>query len=163
MGHSLEFFPANVLVDRHVERVPGQQARVVTVVDAGDLETAYQLAVVVINVDTTVEGRLGVLERLVRMIDIDPTDLLARYQIGKIGALTGRELDVAQASLEEYLRHDPPENGPSHAAAHWRLGMIHEHRGDFDLARAGYEESLRLDPDFEQASTALDKLKERRN
>ena len=130
-------------------------------IDAGDLETAYQLAWVVINVDTAVSSRLGVLERLVRITEIDPANLLARYQIGKIGALTGRELDLAQASLEEYLRHDPPENGPSHAAAHWRLGMIYGHLGEVDRARAAYEESLRLDPDFEQAKAALEKLKER--
>ena len=130
-------------------------------IEASDLETAVQLAVVVINVDSTVEGRLGVLERLARIVQVDPTNLLARYQIGKIGALTGRELDLAQASLEEYLRHPPAENNPSHAAAHWRLGMIHEHQGERELARAEYETALQLDPTFDQAKAALERLGER--
>ena len=127
-------------------------------IEGRELDAAVEMAVVSINWDTTVAGRLEVFEQLRRIVEIEAANLGALYHIGKIGALTGQELDVAQASLEEYLQHPPRENGTSHAGAHWRLGMIHEHRGDYDGARAAYEESLRLDPEFAAAKAALEKL-----
>ena len=36
--------------------------------------------------------------------------------------------------------------------------MLHELKGDPEAARGYYEEALEIDPDFEQAKEALDKL-----
>ena len=116
------------------------------------------LAATAVIVDTTVVGRLAIFKVLERLVEGDPNNLEAVYQLGKIGALTGGNLEVAQASLERYLQREPPPDAPSHASAHWRLGMIHERRGDPDRARAAYEAALKLDPNLAQAREALAKL-----
>jgi len=50
------------------------------------------------------------------------------------------------------------EGFPSHAAAHWRLGIIFEHKQDIDSAKNEYETALKLDPDYKLAKEALEKL-----
>ena len=88
----------------------------------------------------------------------EPPDPGALYQLGRTGALSGLHLDEAEAALRRYLTIDPPSGQPPHAAAHWRLGMILEHRGRTDDARAEYRAALRLDPDHEEATKALQRL-----
>jgi hypothetical protein len=87
----------------------------------------------------------------------EPDQRLALYLIGRIGAETGASLDLATASLIEYLRTPGPSGAPSHAAALWRLGMICEHTGDATTARARYLQALELDPDMEAPRVALDR------
>ena len=81
------------------------------------------------------------------------------YLIGRTAAVSGQSLDLGVEGLERYLQREPEEDSPSHAAAHWRLGMIYENKGDKDRARREYETSLRLDPDYEAAKDALKRLK----
>ena len=89
-----------------------------------------------------------------------PDDTRFIYQIGRLGALTGADLDRAEQNLRRYLTLTPEPGEPSHAAAHWRLGMIAEHRGDRTAARVEYEAALRLDPELAQAKEALKRLRE---
>jgi hypothetical protein len=56
----------------------------------------------------------------------DPTNLTAYYQIGKIGAVSGVELDAAKAALEKYLATPAAPGAPAHADASFRLGMVLE-------------------------------------
>ena len=89
-----------------------------------------------------------------------PGDLIALYGIGRTGAVSGHRLDRAEVALKEYLAAPQPENGPSAAAAHWRLGMVYEKGGRKDEARREYQQSLALDPDFGEAKKSLAKLKD---
>jgi tetratricopeptide (TPR) repeat protein len=82
----------------------------------------------------------------------------ALFQIGKTGALSGKRLERAAEALEAYLQTTPGRNDPSLAAAHWRLGMVHEKRQDRQRAKAEYETALRLDPTFKPATESLKKL-----
>ncbi len=90
-----------------------------------------------------------------------PDDYAALYQIGRIAALSGHEIDRGIRSLQRYLELTPPAapNTPSHANAHWRLGQLHEKKNDRAAARAAYEKSLQLDPAFAPAKESLAKLK----
>ena len=124
----------------------------------GSEALAEEIASALVNVDTTRVGRLAVLAALQRVVARDPDRPAAQYQIGKIGALTGQELDVAQAALKRYLRHPAPPGSPSHAAAYWRLGQIEEHRGRLDQARAAYRAALERDPAYGAAREALSRL-----
>jgi tetratricopeptide (TPR) repeat protein len=72
--------------------------------------------------------------------------------------MSGQRLDRAEEALEAYLRTTPGRNDPSLAAAHWRLGMVHEKRQDRQRAKTEYETALRLDPTFKQATESLRKL-----
>lgn len=83
----------------------------------------------------------------------------AWYQLGRTGALSGLNLDRSELALRKYLTWEPDENNPSHAATHWRLGMIYEHKGRKNLARQEYQTALKLDRTFKQALESLKKLK----
>lgn len=119
---------------------------------------AVAIAAALVNADTTLAARLSILGHLRLLVRRDQTLWAAHYQIGKIGALTGRELDVAQRSLELYLRHPVPAGGPGHASALWRLGMIEEHRGRLDRAGEAYRAALEREPNYAPARDALRRL-----
>jgi tetratricopeptide (TPR) repeat protein len=88
-----------------------------------------------------------------------PNDGQALYQLGRVGAVSGTRLDRAQWALDRYLQIPHTRGTPSIAAAHWRMGMIHEAKGDRTGARAEYETAVRLDPKLAGAKASLDKLK----
>ena len=88
-----------------------------------------------------------------------PKDMVAVYAIGRVGAVTGQQLDRAEQSLKAYLAYTPGPNEPSIGAAHWRLGQIAERRGNKAAARTEYETALRLDPRLRGAQESLKALK----
>ena len=92
------------------------------------------------------------------MIVANPAEVGALFQIGKTGALSGQRLERSEEALKAYLQTTPGRNDPSLAAAHWRLGMVHEWRRDRERAKAEYETALRLDPTFKSATESLRKL-----
>jgi tetratricopeptide (TPR) repeat protein len=83
----------------------------------------------------------------------------ARYLIGRMAAESGERLDQGDAALRGYLTQQPGAGQPSHAGAHWRLGMIAEKRGDPAGARREYEAALKLDPSLKGAKDGLARLK----
>jgi Tfp pilus assembly protein PilF len=56
------------------------------------------------------------------------------------------------------LAGDPGSSLPDVTWAHWRMGMIYEHKGDVAQARRAYEAALKADPDNKEAQKALKKL-----
>lgn len=88
----------------------------------------------------------------------DPDDYAALFQLGRLAAITGENPDRGLAVLRLCLARTPPEGQPSHAAAHWRIGVILEKKGDQPGARAAYEAALKIDPKFPQAIESLQKL-----
>ena len=92
------------------------------------------------------------------MIAANPNEFGALFQIGKTGAMSGQRLPRAEEALHAYLQTTPGRNDPSLAAAHWRLGMVHERRQDKQRAKTEYETALRLDPTFKPATESLKKL-----
>jgi tetratricopeptide (TPR) repeat protein len=88
-----------------------------------------------------------------------PNDGAALYQLGRVGAVSGTKRDRAQWALNRFLLLPHKRGTPSLAAAHWRIGMIHEANGDGTAARSSYETALRLDPKLAGAKASLDKLK----
>jgi tetratricopeptide (TPR) repeat protein len=93
-----------------------------------------------------------------QMQRVRPGSQAAAYAFGRIAALSGQRLDEGERYLREYLRHEPQPREPSHAGAHWRLGMILEHRGDKAGARREYQEAVRLDPTLTGARQSLAKV-----
>jgi tetratricopeptide (TPR) repeat protein len=81
------------------------------------------------------------------------------YVIGRTAAETGDQLDRGESALRQYLQYTPKPNEPSLAAAHWRLGMIAEKRGNTAVARQEYQTATTLDPKLKQAKEALARLK----
>lgn len=87
-----------------------------------------------------------------------PDDYSALFQVGRVAAISGQQLDRGLASLRRCLAATPPEGQPGHAAAHWRIGNILEKQNDKAAARAAYEAALKVDPKFPQAIESLKKL-----
>jgi tetratricopeptide (TPR) repeat protein len=88
-----------------------------------------------------------------------PDDATALYQLGRVGAVSGANLDRAQWALDRYLTIPHQRGLPTLAMARWRRGMVLEAKGDKKTAEAEYENALRLDPKLAGAKTSLDKLK----
>lgn len=98
-------------------------------------------------------------EALEALLKTDPGNRIALYQIGRVGALSGKRLDRAEESLKRYLEKPPVPDEPPLANAHFRLGMVYEKKGNKALARAEYQAALKLDSDLKDAKEALAKLK----
>lgn len=94
------------------------------------------------------------------LLRANPDDFTALYQIGRLAAITGQQIDRGIAALRRCLALPAPAapQTPGHAAAHWRLGLLLEKKADRAGARAAYESALRLDPQFQPATAALKKL-----
>ncbi|MDB6114924.1 MAG: Tetratricopeptide repeat-containing protein [Lacunisphaera sp.] len=88
----------------------------------------------------------------------NPEDYSALYQFGRLAAITGERMDRGLEALRKCLTLTPPEGQHGQAAAHWRIGLILEKKGDQAGARAAYEAALRSDPKFSQAAESLKKL-----
>jgi len=90
-----------------------------------------------------------------------PTDPQSLFQVGRLAAATGQQLERGEEALRKYLAAPPPPalNFPSLSTVHLRLGNIAERRGNTAAARAAYEQALKLDPRSNQARRALDGLK----
>lgn len=88
----------------------------------------------------------------------EPENYAALFQTGRLAALTGAQLDRGEQALKKCLALTPTPGAPGHDAAHWRLGNIHEKKGDKAAARAAYQASLKVNPKFPQAIDAIKKL-----
>jgi tetratricopeptide (TPR) repeat protein len=90
-----------------------------------------------------------------------PDDYIALYQVGRLAALTGQQMDRGLAALRRCLELSPPPapDTPSHAMVQWRLGTILEKTGDTAGARAAYNAALVIEPDQASAAEALRRLK----
>jgi tetratricopeptide (TPR) repeat protein len=96
-----------------------------------------------------------------RLLAREPGDASALYNTGRVAALSGLRLESGERALRAYLARPHRADLPSHAAAHWRLGMILEARGDFAGARREYGSALRLEPQHADAQAALRALNDR--
>ncbi len=107
------------------------------------------------------EDAFGLFEEIIAE---DPRDPYTCYLVGRSAAVSGRNLERGVVCLRSFLEHrdeaEDPDDIPSAADAHWRLGMICEHQNDLAAARAEYETALRLDPDHREAKAALRDLRE---
>ncbi|MFC1475424.1 tetratricopeptide repeat protein [Candidatus Zixiibacteriota bacterium] len=98
-----------------------------------------------------------------RVLAVEPEEWGIIYQAGRIAILSGKFTREALGHLRHYLTHPADENQPSHAAAHWRMGMAYEQLGDTDSARICYQTSLNVDGDFKEAKESLKALKKKTN
>jgi len=84
----------------------------------------------------------------------------AHYQIGRAAALSGKQLDRGEQSLKLWMAHPPADAAvTTRSGAHYRLGMVYDKQGKRALARAEYEQALRINSRNDDARKALEKLK----
>lgn len=119
-----------------------------------DLDCRFQLAML----HQQLEQYDLAFEALERVLEQSPGGRGALYQIGRTAAFSGTRVDRGIECLEEYLALDERPGYPGHDGAHWRLGMLFEHRGDAMRAKAEYETAVRLNPDEKMYRESLQKL-----
>lgn len=90
-----------------------------------------------------------------------PDDFLLLYQFGRLTLRADRRVDDGLAAFRRCLVLPRPvgEDVPTAANLHWRLGNAWERKRDVAKAREEYETALRLEPEFQPAKQALEKLK----
>jgi tetratricopeptide (TPR) repeat protein len=88
----------------------------------------------------------------------NPEDMAATYQIGKLSALSGLQLDRGEAALKKYLSYQPQKNEPSHAGANMRLAQIMEKRGKKNEAKSLYQLALKGDATLKEAKEGLERV-----
>lgn len=84
-----------------------------------------------------------------------PEEAEAQFQIGKTAAMSGQRVDDGIRALQRYLQYKPKAGEAPHAWAHYRLGLLHQHRKDTAAAKSEYEAALKLDPKLDDARQAL--------
>ena len=84
----------------------------------------------------------------------NPADTDALYQVGRLAAISGEQLDRGLAALRECVKLE----GGNNARTQTRIGNILEKQGDKPGAKAAYEAAIALEPNFVQAIEALRKL-----
>lgn len=87
-----------------------------------------------------------------------PDDYVALFTLGRTVAESGLRLADGDTALRRCLARVPAPSEPSHAGVWFRLGLIAEHRGDRASARAAYEKSLELEPNFTRPAEAMKRL-----
>jgi tetratricopeptide (TPR) repeat protein len=83
-----------------------------------------------------------------------PDDGDALFQIGRLAAISGQQLDRGLAALRKYLTIE----GGNNARTQVRIGNILEKQGDKPGAKTAYEAAIAIDPAFTQAIESLRKL-----
>ena len=89
-----------------------------------------------------------------------PDDRLAHYQLGRLSSISGEALEAGLAHFATYLSNPERTDAMTPAGAHWRRGLILEKLGRREDAMKAVEEALQLEPDFEQARTDLERLRD---
>jgi tetratricopeptide (TPR) repeat protein len=94
-----------------------------------------------------------------RRIAADPNDAFALYQLGRLSLLSGEEMEKGLAFFDRFLSLDAPKDGPTHADARWRKGLLLEKLGRTPAAIAEYREALKAQPGHAGAKKELERLK----
>ena len=81
------------------------------------------------------------------------------YQRGRLAALSGLRVDEGIVALQSCLRTPPVSGAVSQAQVHFRLGSLHEKKGDLGAARTAYQNCVQADPNHRLAQEALTRLK----
>jgi cytochrome c-type biogenesis protein CcmH/NrfG len=88
----------------------------------------------------------------------DQAHALARYQLGRLAAVSGENLEAGLAHLDGYLHSGATSEYMMPAGAHWRRGQILEKLGRRDEAIVAYSEALRLQPNLMPAKSDLARI-----
>jgi len=89
-----------------------------------------------------------------------PNDATPHANWGIVAVLAGKNLERAERELKYWFEHYPKDTPPAVVSGiHFRLAQLYEKQSRKDLARAEYEEAVKLNPDNQDAKKALAALK----
>lgn len=89
---------------------------------------------------------------------LSPDSLIGDYLAARALLDTNKDAARAERHLRKYLTLEPEGNSPSHAHAHWRLGLALERQGRKSEAVSEMQAALNLNPNLEEAKKDLKRL-----
>lgn len=83
------------------------------------------------------------------------------YQIGRTAALSGERLEYGASEMLRFISHWAHycSRTDYSTTAFWRLGMIYQHMGKLEDARAAFEKALAIDPRHKESKKALRRVR----
>ncbi|MEP1307667.1 MAG: tetratricopeptide repeat protein [Balneola sp.] len=93
-----------------------------------------------------------------KAIDMDSTYYLGYFHLGLAGLLGEFDLDKSISFFEIYIEQAVAGDQRYLDHANYRIGMIYELKNNVELAKTYYQRSLAVNPEFERAKEALEKL-----
>jgi tetratricopeptide (TPR) repeat protein len=87
-----------------------------------------------------------------------PDNFAPYYNAARVLLGSGRDNARAERYFRKYLTQEPEIAGPTHAHAHWRLGLLYEKMGRKPDAVAELRIALQQKPDLEEAKKDLKRL-----
>ena len=89
-----------------------------------------------------------------------PSEHMVPIRIARLAVSSGEQLARGEAGVKRWLANPPAQaTTDNKAVAHLRLGQIYEKTARRELARAEYEQAVRINPKLEDARRALDAVK----
>ncbi|MBU8923486.1 MAG: tetratricopeptide repeat protein [Bacteroidales bacterium] len=121
----------------------------------GDVEVLYALGMLYQKIKDY-DNAFATFEQALKS---DPDAIDCLYQIGRTAVYSGSRLDRGIESMFDYLKREVHPGVPGHDAAHWRLGMLYEIKGDIKLAVSEYETAIEMNPDEKNYRKSLEAAK----
>jgi tetratricopeptide (TPR) repeat protein len=94
-------------------------------------------------------------------LERDRHQAMARYQLGRLAALSGESLDAGLAHLDRFIADGEIPNDLSMPAAHWRRGQLLDKLGRHEDAIAALELALAGKSVAKLAQADLDRIRKR--
>jgi tetratricopeptide (TPR) repeat protein len=92
------------------------------------------------------------------MIERHPHYMPFYYQYARTAVFAERNVQRGIERMIRYLSHEPDDEQPPLAWAHYRLGMLKELVDEPEAARQNYEKALELDAEHDEARVALARI-----
>jgi tetratricopeptide (TPR) repeat protein len=96
-----------------------------------------------------------------RILKKFPNETVPHLGWGGVSALSGKQMEKGETELKWFIANTTVEKvgAQNTAGAHFRLGQIYEKTNRKDLAKAEYQETLKMNPQHPEAKKTLDALK----
>ena len=125
--------------------------------DSADIDVRWTKTHILMNVN-----RIATRKQLRQLYLMSPQDSLKIfYQLGLTYLLEGDSLDAGIKAYSRYISSSKAPESTTYGASFWRRGMLFEKSGKYDRALLDYEESIKINSDFEPAKKALKKIKKK--
>lgn len=96
--------------------------------------------------------------QLQALVQLDPEHPMAHYQLGRIAALTGEQIDEGISYLDRFLAL-PKRPQDFDGGAWWRKGQLLEKRQEREAALSAFSRAVALNPELEEARQDLERLR----
>ena len=123
--------------------------------DSADVDARWTKTHILMNVN-----RIATRKQLRQLYLMSPQDSLkVFYQLGLTFLLEGDSLEAGIEIYNRYISSSNAQELSTYATSFWRRGMLFEKSGNYVKALMDFEESIKINSDFEPAKRSLKNIK----